>query len=83
MICDEGAVFFSGHFALLELPLTFEQSGFVGERENIVERNIFDDARAVERSARNANIRAYVGRVVCVVSPEILWRRAASQCVWC
>ena len=54
------AIFFSALFSLFELPLPFEQRRFVYESEDIVERNVLDDARAVKRGAWNRRVLIYV-----------------------
>src|SRR5690606_18918077 len=61
MLGDEGAILLSRTTPLLELPLPFEEGRFVHIGEDFVERDLFDDARTVERRRRNWHIRAHVG----------------------
>src|SRR6267378_6436799 len=42
--------------ALLELPLPLEQSGFVNEGKDLVERDVVNNARAVKRERGDSRI---------------------------
>src|SRR5207237_2546847 len=54
------SVLLSSSLPLLELPLSFEQRSLVYKRENLIERNLFDNARAVERRSRDFYILAHI-----------------------
>src|SRR5947207_10027893 len=45
MLRDQLAIVFDASLPLLELPLPFEERRLVDEREDIIERNLFHDAR--------------------------------------
>ena len=60
MLRDQLAILFRALLPLLELPLPFEERRLVDESKDIVERNIFNNARAIEGRARNRRIRVHV-----------------------
>src|SRR5260370_9774 len=55
-IANKRLIFLRRFPTLLELPLSFEQSGFVNECEDLVERDVVNNARTVKRQRGNRHI---------------------------
>src|SRR5687768_516505 len=61
LVAHERLVLIRRHLALLELPLTFKQRIFIDVCKHVVERDVFNDTRSVERRRWNRNFGIHGG----------------------